>query len=114
MSNLQNTVKEWINEQIEEGYTSCVDDLLQNGCQSGMVSELIYYSDTVAFFRRHKKEINELLSDCLDGCGCTVDELFGHKWDGSDPLAEDTQNQNLLAWFAFEETAQRVAHTINP
>lgn len=114
MSKLENTVREWIYEQLEEGYTSCLDDLAQNGCQSGMVSELIYYNDTVAFFRRHKKEINDLLRECLDSCGCTVDELFGNHWDSSDPLAEDTQNQNLLAWFAFEEMAQRLARTINP
>jgi len=35
--------------------------------------------------------------------------LFGDKWDKSDPFADDTNNQNLLAWFGFEETARRLA-----
>ena len=29
--------------------------------------------------------------------------------DSDDPLALETQNQNLLAWFAFEETAFQLA-----
>lgn len=112
MSTLKKAVTEWIEEQNEEGYTSAVQDLLDNGCQSGMVSELIYYSDTQAFFRKHKKEINSLLSDTLDGCGCTVDELFGDRWETSDPMAEDINNQNLLAWFSFEETARELSYTL--
>ena len=36
-------------------------------------------------------------------------ELFGGKWDGEDIFAEETTNQNLLAWFGFEETARNLA-----
>jgi hypothetical protein len=35
--------------------------------------------------------------------------LFGDKWDKTDPLARDSGNQNLLAWFGFEETARMIA-----
>lgn len=37
------------------------------------------------------------------------EEIFGDKWDKEDPLALSTMNQNLLAWFAFEETAFELA-----
>lgn len=33
-----------------------------------------------------------------------LSDLFGERWDSEDPLATDTYNQNLLAWFGFEET----------
>ena len=35
-------------------------------------------------------------------------ELFGSKWDNEDPLAIEDYNQNLLAWFGFEETLRNI------
>ena len=37
-------------------------------------------------------------------------ELFGDKWDKEDPLAQDDFNQNLLAWFGFEETLRNIGY----
>lgn len=36
-------------------------DVLHYGCQSGVVGELIYYSDTVRFYKQYRQEINALL-----------------------------------------------------
>lgn len=36
-------------------------DVLNYGCQSGMVGFLIWYSDTVRFYKQYKSEIDELL-----------------------------------------------------
>ena len=38
-------------------------DVLHYGCQSGIVGELIYYSDTVRFYKQYRQEINALLYD---------------------------------------------------
>ncbi|MDN6182799.1 MAG: hypothetical protein L0I92_08635 [Staphylococcus equorum] len=38
-----------------------LQDLLQHGCESGMVNHLIYYTDTVAYFEDHESEIMEML-----------------------------------------------------
>ena len=35
-------------------------DLLQYGCQSGMISSLIRYSDTHAFYDKHYDEIEDI------------------------------------------------------
>ena len=84
-------------------------DVLHHGCRSGIVGELIYYSDTVRFYKQHKEEINSLLYDAMNGTGLySPSELFGNKWDKEDPLAQDTYNQNLLAWFGFEETLRNI------
>ena len=46
----------------------------------------------------------------MDECGIYApSELFGDKWDNEDPLAIDYYNQNLLAWFGFEETMRNLA-----
>lgn len=106
MKNIKMMAQEWIGEKIEDGYTQqeAIDELMQHGCQSGMVGFLIYHSDTIKFFNDHKEEINELLKEAIDSTGLGVGELFGDKWDAGDPLCIDTDNQNLLAWFGFESS----------
>lgn len=84
-------------------------DVLYNGCVSGMVSELIWYSQTTAFYKKYRNEINELLKELMDGTGLySMKDLFGKNWDDEDPLILDTHNQNLLAWFGFEKTLRNI------
>lgn len=86
-------------------------DVLYAGCQSGIVGELIYYRDTVAFYKRYREQINNLLSETMSGTGLySLTELFGDKWDAEDPLATEIYNQNLLAWFGFEETLRNIGY----
>ena len=50
-------------------------------------------------------------SDKKNGTGLYApSELFGEKWDKEDPLAQDDYNQNLLAWFGFEETLRNIGY----
>lgn len=84
-------------------------DVLYHGCQSGMVGFLIWYSDTTAFYKKYKEEINELLYNVQASTGLYgMKDLFGKKWDEEDPLAIEDFNQNLLAWFGFEETLRNI------
>lgn len=86
-----------------------LDDLMYGGCQSGMIPDLIYYHDTTRFFKLYRPDIQDLLIEAGTSIGATSPaDLFGEKWDKSDPFAREDQNQNLLAWFAFEETARRL------
>lgn len=101
---LKSQAKDYDNHDIQSVY----DDLMQGGCQSGIVGHLIYYHDTVKFYKRHQKEIDTMLSELIQDSGCSISDLFGDKWDNDDPLARDVYNQNLLAWFGFEETATRL------
>ena len=84
-------------------------DVLYHGCQSGMVGFLIWYSDTTAFYKKYIEEINTLLYNVQSSTGLYgMKDLFGKKWDEEDPLAIEAYNQNLLAWFGFEETLRNV------
>lgn len=109
---LQNHVKEWLEEQAENYYNGIegvIKDLMYGGCQSGMVTNLIYNNDTVEFYKQYRDEIDNLLKDTLEeyGYSCPA-ELFGNKWDKEDLFARDHFNQNRLAWFGFEETARNL------
>ena len=109
---LERKVARWINEQAKDydsGAEGVLKDLFYGGCQSGMVGKLIYYADTVPFYKRNMSEIDAMLKDAMSDTGLQPAELFGDKWDSDDPLARDTFNQNLLAWFGFEETARKLA-----
>ena len=86
-------------------------DVLNYSCQSGIVGELIYYTDTVRFYKQYKSEIDTLLYKTMEETGLySPSALFGDKWDKEDPLANEKYNRNLLAWFAFEETLRAIGH----
>ena len=86
-------------------------DVLNYGCQSGMVGFLIWYSDTVRFYKQYKSEIDELLYNTMYETGIySLPELFGKKWDEEDPLGNSDFNMNLLAWFGFEETLRKIGY----
>lgn len=90
---------------------SIFTDVLNYGCQSGIVGELVYYSDTTEFYQKYKEEINELLYNALNNCGIyNPVDLFGDRWDKEDPLCIDCINQNLLAWFGFEDALRNLAY----
>ncbi len=73
-------------------------DLLNHGCVSGMVSSLIYYTDTHAFFDKYYEEIEDLRCEYEEETGVQIN------------LQHDLKN--FLAWFAFEETAYRLANEL--
>lgn len=118
------TLKEAYNKIIEsnlnepEERETYLQDLTQHGAISGMVSGLIYYSETTRFFNEHRDEILAMLHELKEETELDEKGLFGDKWndwedlleeeeaDDLDPLA-DTNNQNLLAWFAVEELARQ-------
>jgi hypothetical protein len=96
-SKLEKYVCDYItdNYETDEDIKAFLKDLQQNGCVSGMVSDLIYYTDTHEFYNDYADEIDELKDEMEESIG----EPFKIKGDV----------RNWLAWFAFEETAERIA-----
>jgi hypothetical protein len=88
----------------KDGIYQFYHDLQVGGCKSGLVSQLIYYSDTVAWYDTHRNEITKILYDLLNDSGLSPTEILTG-WDDTDPLAHGAHNQNLLAWLSFEATA---------
>ena len=82
-------------------------DVMKFGCVSGVCTDLVFYEQTKRFYETYKREINELLWKSEFN---NFNELFGSGWDPYDPLALGNDNQNLLAWFGFEETITNIAY----
>ena len=95
---LKHEVAEIIMDQVEgldnEEILSAVEDIVTYGCQSGIVSALITYSDTEKFFDNHSNEIFELVEDA--------------KQEGIIDMNNFELSKNNLAWFAFETIAQEI------
>jgi hypothetical protein len=110
---LQKAARIWANGHAEGNNYSpagALKYLAHRGCQSGIVSHMIYYTDTVKFYKRHREEINEMLYRLMDDIGfVSLADMFGYKFDEEDPLCLQDHNMNLLAWFGFEEAARIVA-----
>ena len=98
IQNSPNTLRAEVAEEALEcggDITIFFSDLLQQGCQSGMVGKLIYYHDTHKFFDKYYNEIEDLRSE--------LEESFGS------PLQPKGDLKNWFAWMAFEETARIIA-----
>ena len=105
--------KKVINVLLNQGSTSeiksYIDDVLNHGCQSGIVGELIYYTDTEKFYNKYKKDINELLTEFVSDTGLQPSELL-RDFDKDDFLIQETHNKNVLAWFGCEDTTRKIAN----
>ena len=113
MSKLYDAVLEGIQEYEEATeQIQYIQDTLQYGCVSGNVGELIYYHDTIKWYEDYKEEINELLYEWLESSGMSISEMFGDKFDSEDSLCIQQNNQNLLAWFSYEETARNILQEV--
>ena len=69
---IEGTIKyeviEWVGSRVED-YNNIEDifnDLFSGGCESGIVTDLIYYDDTVAFYNKHEYEIKIFLEEFLE------------------------------------------------
>ena len=69
---IEGTIKyeviEWVENRIED-YNNIEDifnDLFTGGCQSGIVTDLIYYDDTLNFYNKHKYEIEIFIDEILE------------------------------------------------
>ena len=71
------------------------DDLLQYGCQSWMVWQLIYYKDTHAFYDKYYNEIEDIRYQ------------LNEEWI-LDNCSIDSDLKNYFAWLSFEHITYNI------
>ena len=69
---IEGTIKykviEWV-QSMMDGYDNIEDifnDLFTGGCESGIVTNLIYYDDTLSFYNKHEHEIGIFIDEILE------------------------------------------------
>jgi len=108
-NDLQKAVVEWVCGKLDD-YDGQADkvfaDLFHGGCESGIVGNLVYYTDTAAFYVKHREAIWELLAEQADDVGQSVLSLvIARQSDIDDPDVFE----NTMAWMAFESAARQLA-----
>lgn len=93
-------------EEAEDDIIGYMKDIINYGCQSGIITGLIYYEDTNAFYDKNEEDIENILFEYRQEMGYknraeAISNLNGY--------AENIeQEKNLLCWFAVEETTRRI------
>ena len=80
----------------EDNIKEYIEGVLNHGCVSGYVTDLVYYNQTDKFFKNHYNEILKLLQNDINECSQVSFEL----------------NANNLSWFAYEETLRAIAYEL--
>ena len=112
-SGLEKATKKIILLNTDDEYIkSFIHDLMTEGVEGG-ITGLIYYQETCEFFTKNRADIVKLLNGWMrfKGTSC-LSKLFGDKFDANDFLCLEENNQNLIAWFAFEQTAFGIAQEL--
>ena len=102
----ESSIKEWVTNNLEDGQ---IADVVLEGCVTGIVSELIYYADSCAFYEKYKEEIWQRLYDSAQDCDEHQNCLhYVSTFNGGCDVASDDQFRNLLAWWACEEVCREI------
>lgn len=101
-SNLRIEVLDILINHIEDYETfdevrGFMEDLRQYGCSSGMIGELIYYSDTKKFFIDNLDEIQDYVNTLIQEHVYSINEL----------------DINEIVWVVFEAIANEFFYTID-
>ena len=101
----ENSIKDWILNNLDKGQ---VAEVVLHGCSGGVVSELIYYADSCAFYEKYKEEIWQRLWDSWSDFGGDSVLHFIATFNGADDVGSDAQFRNLLAWWSCEDVCREV------
>lgn len=101
-------IKDWVIRNLSQG---TIKEVVQNGCVSGVVSELTYYSDTSAFHDQHEDEIWDMLYEARNDTGDKsimnfISSMRGH-------IGSMMQLKNQLTWWAVEEVCYELNNEMN-
>lgn len=80
-------------------------DITQHGCSSGIISELIYTQDCVAFYATFESQIWDQIMEDMDTTGQTLGQFLDAF---SIPITDESSLKVALSWFAVEKAAHRV------
>lgn len=83
-----------------------ISDIATHGCKGG-VSGLTYYTETIAFYDKHKKEIWDMLYDMSEDQGFSIPFLISD-FNGAGNVDSDGTFKNLLVWWAVEQKAREI------
>lgn len=80
-----------------------LDDVM-HGLVTGIVSSMIYYTDTVAFYNEYEDDIYDLVEYLVDN-GLEPLEMLKQHHEETEIIMQTDSVKNRIAWMAYEEIA---------
>ena len=102
------SITDWVTKNLSQG---TIKEVVQNGCISGVVQDLIYYSDAVAFHDQHEDEIWDMLYEYANNTGENSVMHMIAKMNGN--IASMMQLKTQLTWWAVEEVCYELNNQMN-
>lgn len=106
-TDIEKIVAQDASEKDYEDAWDYLKEVSEHGCSSGIVSGLIYYTDTTKFYQAHKAEIWEQLSEDAENVGESVLSYMANSRWGAD-IDDPDVFENQLAWYGYEAACQRL------
>ena len=96
---------------LSDNYNEIINTIenIRDTIQGGSITELVWFSDTIDFFKKYSDEISKIISDFIQECGSDV---FFKMFDIEDPLFRDDSNRNLATWFATQSILSELVYEI--
>ena len=101
----QDSILDWLLDTQER---DTIKATAEHGCSGGIISELIYYADTSAFYDKYQDEIWRRLNDMADDLGEDSIPHLISTFNGAKDVGSPLQLKNLLAWWAAEEVCRGI------
>jgi len=101
-------IEQYVIEDLEDhgnDWYAYLQDIINHGCISGIVSSLIYTNDTIGFHDKYETEIDDIINNYLESRGEKFSELV---WSFNFDAYEIDSLKNWKAWFAFECVASNI------
>lgn len=97
---LETHVRCWVNSYVKDrsyqDWQGVMKDLFYGGCESGMVTHLIYNYDCLKFAQKYLEDICDVIAD--------YEEEYGEL-----PFKKEAFSYTEIAWKGFELVAQKLA-----
>ena len=103
--------KQTVEEYLLEGEKLerfLITDVATHGCSGGTISDLIYYEDTVKFYKDHEDENWDELSNMAEDLGQTIPFMISN-FRGCKNVDSSETFKNLLTWWICEHIAARIS-----
>ena len=82
-----------------------LQDIINHGCVSGCVGEVVYTSDCIALYHKYEKSIWDMVEEFRDCTGQTLGQFI----DSFCSAIEDEDTLKVyLCWFAVEQIAYQI------
>ena len=109
------TKAEWVGKSDYEGYVAnwmnenhdAYRDMITHGCETGMMSDLIYHSQVMEHLKTYKREIEYVVQEIADDLG-DMGFLFGQTEYNKRDFSFDR-----LVWMCFEETVRNTLRQLD-